>query len=314
MSKRISVIIVLFFTFIHAYSQKNKTELYIEKYKDLAIDEMNNYGIPASITLSQGILESGNGESRLALEANNHFGIKCHNEWNGEKIYADDDEKGECFRKYSTVFNSYRDHSIFLSERKRYTSLFDLSPKAYKKWAKGLKKAGYATNPDYAKKLIKLIKKYNLNQYDVAGTRITYDIGLIFGFPFGFGIGGYWFTDMSLYSLNLQSSIIVNQFKASYNYNIIDNLYVGTGFGYAYFGKVALGNTPCCKGVSYPFFIFTPQIIYKWDRNEKSDISLTIGVVPLRKKDIIFSNKSLLPRTKNYTQWLPFIDLTYLIN
>ena len=141
----------------------NKAEVYISSYKDIAVAEMNQFGIPASITLAQGILESGNGESRLATEGKNHFGIKCHDNWNGETIIEDDDEKGECFRKYSKVADSYRDHSLFLTERERYSSLFDLSPTNYKAWAKGLKKAGYATNPKYPSLLIDLIKKYDLS-------------------------------------------------------------------------------------------------------------------------------------------------------
>jgi flagellum-specific peptidoglycan hydrolase FlgJ len=136
---------------------QNKAEVYISSYKDIAVAEMNQFGIPASITLAQGILESGNGESRLATEGKNHFGIKCHDNWNGETIIEDDDEKGECFRKYEKVADSYRDHSLFLTQRERYASLFSFSPTNYKEWAKGLKKAGYATNPKYPSLLIDLI-------------------------------------------------------------------------------------------------------------------------------------------------------------
>lgn len=139
---------------------------YIKQYKNLAISEMHRYGIPASITLAQGILESGSGKSRLALDANNHFGIKCHVYWDGPSIYHDDDEKQECFRKYNSVDESFRDHSIFLSERNRYSFLFELKKNDYKGWAKGLQKAGYATSNTYAKKLIRLIDEYNLTQYD----------------------------------------------------------------------------------------------------------------------------------------------------
>ena len=129
------------------------------------MDEMIQFGIPASITLSQGILESGIGKGRLAVEANNHFGIKCH-DWNGKKIYHDDDEEQECFRKYDNPENSYRDHSLFLSNRGRYSFLFDLERDNYKQWAKGLKKAGYATDPKYPQKLIDLIERYELYKYD----------------------------------------------------------------------------------------------------------------------------------------------------
>ena len=149
---------------------------YIEKYKDIAIREMRAYGIPASITLAQGILESGDGRSRLAVQANNHFGIKCHREWDGERIYHDDDKKGECFRKYDHAEESYRDHSLFLTGRSRYAFLFELRPDDYRGWAKGLKKAGYATNPQYADKLIGLIEDYELHRFDeITPDRFTDD-------------------------------------------------------------------------------------------------------------------------------------------
>ena len=153
-----------FFMCSCVYSQEVKD--YIKKYKDLAIEEMYRYKIPASITLAQGILESGSGFSKLALESNNHFGIKCHVDWKGPKIYHDDDENNECFRKYDNPAQSYRDHSIFLHERDRYAFLFKLRKHDYKGWAKGLQKAGYATSKTYAKKIIKLIKTYDLSQYD----------------------------------------------------------------------------------------------------------------------------------------------------
>jgi len=139
---------------------------YVKAYKDLAIEEMILYKIPASITLAQGILESGSGTSRLAVESNNHFGIKCHTEWKGPKIFHDDDEKQECFRKYDNPAQSYRDHSLFLTERSRYSFLFKLRKNDYKGWAKGLQKAGYATSKTYSKKIIKIIKEYNLSDYD----------------------------------------------------------------------------------------------------------------------------------------------------
>ena len=157
---------VLSLLLVFHIAAQNNSELYIKKYKDIAISEMNSYGIPASITLAQGILESGNGESRLAVDGNNHFGIKCHNNWNGETIIEDDDEKGECFRKYSNVGDSFRDHSLFLKERGRYEFLFKYKITNYKKWARGLKKAGYATDPKYPQKLIDLIQRYQLYKYD----------------------------------------------------------------------------------------------------------------------------------------------------
>lgn len=138
---------------------------YIERYKDVAIAEMNAYGIPASITLAQGLLESGNGNSILATQANNHFGIKCTSAWSGKTILKDDDAKNECFRVYKTPEESFRDHSEFL-RRKRYTFLFELDRNDYEGWAKGLKKAGYATNPRYPELLTSLIRRYTLDQYD----------------------------------------------------------------------------------------------------------------------------------------------------
>jgi len=143
----------------------NKVAIYVHKYKDIAQYEMQKSGIPASITLAQGILESGAGNGDLTKRANNHFGIKCHN-WSGEKVYHDDDKKGECFRKYAHPSESFKDHSSFLTSRSRYASLFKLNKKDYKGWAKGLRKAGYATDPKYPSKLISLIERYNLNEYD----------------------------------------------------------------------------------------------------------------------------------------------------
>ena len=128
---------------------------------------MRKSKIPASITLAQGILESASGKGRLAIKANNHFGIKCH-EWTGAKIYHDDDKKQECFRKYKDAKYSFRDHSLFLTERKRYSGLFLLKKEDYKGWAKGLKDAGYATDRKYPQKLIGLIERYNLHEYDKA--------------------------------------------------------------------------------------------------------------------------------------------------
>lgn len=142
-------------------------QLYIDQYKDLAIEQMKAHGIPASITLAQGVLESGAGRSRLATKGNNHFGIKCHG-WGGASIYEDDDERNECFRRYPSAYDSFEDHSRFLRNGRRYQSLFLLSPTDYKGWARGLKAAGYATNPKYADQLIGIIQLYKLYQYDKA--------------------------------------------------------------------------------------------------------------------------------------------------
>lgn len=140
---------------------------YIEQYKDIAIREMLTYNIPASITLAQGLLESGAGRSELTRKGNNHFGIKCHG-WTGRKTYHDDDEAGECFRAYDNALQSYEDHSKFLSQSRRYQSLFSLKRTDYRGWAYGLKAAGYATNPRYAESLIQIIELYKLYQYDSA--------------------------------------------------------------------------------------------------------------------------------------------------
>ena len=153
---------------------------YIEKYSDLAVEEMYRTGVPASITLAQGLLESGNGLSELAVKGNNHFGIKCHNTWTGAKVYHDDDRKGECFRKYDNPEESFRDHSDFLRYRDRYKFLFDYEPTDYKSWAYGLKVAGYATDPKYPEKLIRLIEEHELYLYDtmqaVSGEEVAQQI------------------------------------------------------------------------------------------------------------------------------------------
>lgn len=142
---------------------------YIAMWKDEAIRQMNLHGIPASITLAQGILESADGNSELAKYANNHFGIKCHG-WTGKTMYKDDDKQNECFRSYFSAAESFEDHSKFLTSRGRYASLFELTTTDYKGWARGLKKAGYATNPKYANLLIGLIEKHQLSQYDKLNT------------------------------------------------------------------------------------------------------------------------------------------------
>lgn len=148
---------------------------YIDNFSGIAKEEMLQYGIPASITLAQGILESGAGRGELTGKANNHFGIKCHKGWEGERVYHDDDESQECFRKYKDPKYSYRDHSLFLTERSRYQDLFKLKKDDYKGWAKGLRKAGYATDPKYPDKLIGIIERYDLTAYDtdVLGTTVN---------------------------------------------------------------------------------------------------------------------------------------------
>ncbi len=169
--RNIATLILIVFTAFgysgNALAQKKITsEEYIKKYQGLAISQMKKYGIRASIILAQGLLESGSGNSTLAVKANNHFGIKCHKTWTGPRIYHDDDAKGECFRKYRSPEKSYHDHSEFLRGARRYAFLFDLNPTDYKGWARGLKKAGYATDPQYPQKLIRIIEEYKLYTLD----------------------------------------------------------------------------------------------------------------------------------------------------
>ena len=162
------ILIILFFSFTCFFktsAQYMTQQEYVQKYKDLAIEEMKRMGVPAAITLAQGLLETENGNSDLLKESNNHFGIKCKSTWTAEVVYHDDDARGECFRKYKTAEDSYRDHSDFLRGNTRYAFLFKLDPTDYKAWAYGLRKAGYATNPRYPQILIKYIEDNNLEQY-----------------------------------------------------------------------------------------------------------------------------------------------------
>ena len=156
---------------LSAFSQmkwNSAYQQYIDQYKDIAIEQMQRYRIPASITLAQGLLESGAGRSELTRNSNNHFGIKCNNNWTGRRTYHDDDAKNDCFRVYDSAYESYEDHSKFLSGNQRYRQLFQLKTTDYKGWAKGLKACGYATSPVYAEKLIEIIQLYKLYQYDSA--------------------------------------------------------------------------------------------------------------------------------------------------
>ena len=154
---------------LQAQSRSKQYEEYIKKYRDIAVEEMERYHIPASITLAQGLLESGAGQGTLARKSNNHFGIKCGSDWRGKSVKHDDDARDECFRVYKNAADSYRDHSKFLAGRPRYASLFKLDMTDYKGWAHGLKKAGYATNPRYAYQLIDIIERYDLYKYDKKG-------------------------------------------------------------------------------------------------------------------------------------------------
>ncbi len=167
-NKRTLIIPFLFICFTVYPQPKSQAYInYINTYSHLAVIQQKEHGIPASITLAQGLLESGAGQSKFAKESNNHFGIKCHDDWTGDKIYHDDDNKGECFRKYDQVSDSYEDHSLLFKNKPRYAFLFNLSPTDYEGWAHGLKKAGYATDPVYAYKLISIIENYELHTYDL---------------------------------------------------------------------------------------------------------------------------------------------------
>ncbi|MBI9037370.1 MAG: glucosaminidase domain-containing protein [Bacteroidales bacterium] len=171
--KKKFIVLIIFFLIFNNYSQlfaqsrhKTTAKEYIEKYKDIAIKEMKKHNIPASITIAQGMLESGLGQSKLATKANNHFGIKCHKDWNGKTFRKNDDKRRECFRKYNSVEESFSDHSIFLSQRNRYKFLFNYEISDYKSWARGLRKAGYSTNSRYPKLLIAIIEEHELHKFD----------------------------------------------------------------------------------------------------------------------------------------------------
>lgn len=187
---------------------RNTTLDYIEQFKDAAMRDMRNYNIPASIKLAQGILESSSGNSQLTKRSNNHFGIKCHKGWEGDKTYHDDDEKGECFRVYKDPANSYKDHSLFLTGRSRYSNLFKIKQGDYVKWAKGLSKAGYATDRRYPAKLIAIIEKYDLHKYD------TEVLGKSFEYPKNYDLKNHIVTKGdTLYSLSRKYGLTVADLK-----------------------------------------------------------------------------------------------------
>ena len=286
------LLFLFLFSSILGFSQ-SKTEKYITKYSSIAVAEMNRYNIPASITLAQGILESGNGESRLAIDGKNHFGIKCHSNWSGKTIIEDDDEKGECFRKYSKVADSYRDHSLFLSERGRYSFLFTYKKSDYKNWAKGLKKAGYATNPKYPSLLIDLIEKYELYTYDKVDQS---DQQLYFahnyGLPYLTGIGAFYFKKKSVLFTEINTSFVFSGSNIGYYYEILNNFYSGANSGVIYFPTEAK--------------VFVPQIsaelmFRKSNRNKRyNSFLIRVGVqCPLEKVDY---------------ELIPYLSLSYLMN
>ena len=171
MKNKIFLFLCLLGFTLNVQGQKTLYERYIDQYSSMAVDQMRRYGIPASITLAQGLFESAAGTSALAVKGKNHFGIKCGGQWHGRYMLVNDDAPNERFRVYRSVQQSYEDHSKFLKNNARYASLFKLSPTDYEGWARGLKKAGYATNPRYANSLIEIIEKYSLYVYDKKGKR-----------------------------------------------------------------------------------------------------------------------------------------------
>ena len=292
--KNFAIILLLCFQYF-SFSQ-NKTDIYIEKYSYLAIKEMKEFRIPASITLAQGILESGNGESRLATEGNNHFGIKCHR-WEGEEIYADDDEENECFRKYKTIEDSFRDHSLFLSKIGRYSFLFNLEVTDYKAWSKGLKKAGYATSPTYAEKLISLIERYNLQKFDVQINQNAdkqFFASHNYGFPFAYGLGlNYIQEGKYLITTAVSSSFIFSDVSLGVGIHLWDDLYTKLSVNGIFHGFSEDNIHKLNFGVH-------PQLNYLLDTKSKR-ILINAGV--------IFS----IEKIKDYS-FIPSFSLTYLID
>ena len=252
---------------LYSVSSQSKSELYIKQYSELAVSEMKEFGIPASITLSQGILESGNGESYLATEGKNHFGIKCHG-WEGEEIYADDDKENECFRKYKKVQQSYRDHSEFLSKYSRYSSLFELEITDYKGWAKGLKKAGYATSSTYAEKLISIIERYNLQEFDSEQKEelskekhlfVTHN----YGFPFAYGIGlNYMQMDNYFISTDISSSFVFSGVSVGGGKHLFDKFYAAMSVNGIYHGYTNNYKHKLDVGIN-------PKLTYVLDKKNK---------------------------------------------
>ena len=286
------LLFLFLFSSILGFSQ-SKTEKYITKYSSIAVAEMNRYNIPASITLAQGILESGNGESRLAIDGKNHFGIKCHSNWSGKTIIEDDDEKGECFRKYSKVADSYRDHSLFLSERGRYSFLFTYKKSDYKKWAKGLKKAGYATNPNYPSLLIDLIEKYELYNYDKVDQS---DQKLYFahnyGLPYLTGLGVFYFNKKSVLFTEINTSFAFSGSNIGYYYELLNKFYSGANLGVIYFPTEDK--------------VFVPQISAELMFRESSRNK--------RYNSFLIRSGVQLPLEKVDYKLIPYLSLSYLIN
>ena len=286
------LLILFLFSSLLGFSQ-SKTKSYILKYSSIAVLEMNIYNIPASITLAQGVLESGNGESRLAVDGKNHFGIKCHSNWRGKTIIEDDDEKGECFRKYSEVADSYRDHSLFLSERERYSFLFTYKKSDYKKWAKGLKKAGYATNPNYPSLLIDLIEKHELYNYDKVDQS---DQKLYFahnyGLPYLTGLGVFYFNKKSVLFTEINTSFAFSGSNIGYYYELLNKFYSGANLGVIYFPTEDK--------------VFVPQISAELMFRESSRNK--------RYNSFLIRSGVQLPLEKVDYKLIPYLSLSYLIN
>ena len=286
---------LLFLFIFYAFSSfsQSKTEKYISIYSSIAVDEMERYAIPASITLAQGILESGNGESRLAVEGKNHFGIKCHRNWNGETIIVDDDEKGECFRKYSEVADSYRDHSLFLTERGRYSFLFEYKKSDYKKWAKGLKKAGYATNPTYPTLLIDLIERYELYIYDkVEQSDKQLYFAHNYGLPYLNGLGIFYFQKKSILFTEVNTSFVFSGANVGYQYEVFNRCYIGVNSGIIYLPTKEMEFVPQISA----------ELIYRKSSKNK------------RYNSVLIRGGVQLPLDKMDYKLIPYLSLSYLIN
>jgi len=281
----------LFSSFL--FFAQNKTDRYIKQYSQIAVDEMDIFNIPASITLAQGILESGNGESRLAVEGKNHFGIKCHSNWNGNTIIEDDDKAGECFRKYSEVSESYRDHSLFLTQRNRYSFLFLYEKKDYKKWAKGLKKAGYATNPNYSKLLIDLIERYELYTYDKGDqSENQLYFSHTYGLPYLIGIGGFYFQKKSVLFTELNTSFAFSEAYIGYHYELFNKFYTGVNSGVIYLPTKEKQFVPQISA----------ELMYRnSSKNKRYNLVLIRGGVQL-------------PLDKIDYKLIPYLSLSYLLN
>ena len=280
---------------LYSVSSQSKSELYIKQYSELAVNEMKEFGIPSSITLSQGILESGNGESYLATEGKNHFGIKCH-DWEGEEIYADDDKENECFRKYKKVQQSYRDHSEFLTTHSRYASLFELEITDYKGWAKGLKKAGYATSPTYAEKLISIIERYNLQRFDQEEefpSENNLFVTHTYGFPFAYGVGlNYMKTDNYFISADISSSFVFSGVSVGGGKRLFDELYAAMSVNGIYHGYTTDNIHKLDIGIN-------PKLTYVLNKKNKR-ILINAGFLYTFKE---IKNKKIIPT----------LSLTYLI-